>query len=57
VKLAFKASRLKISLIDLPQDGEMELRLTGAATFFKVPALTQVLVDGACGHHGACAAE
>ena len=24
VKLAFKASRLKVSLIDLPQDGEME---------------------------------
>jgi MFS superfamily sulfate permease-like transporter len=43
VKLAFKASRLKISLIDLPQDGEMELRLIGAATFLKVPALTQVL--------------
>jgi len=43
VKLAFKASRLKISLVDLPQDGEMELRLTGAATFLKVPALTQVL--------------
>ncbi|RWW90799.1 hypothetical protein BHE74_00000956 [Ensete ventricosum] len=43
VKLAFKASRLKVSLIDLPQDGEMELRLTGAATFLKVPALTQVL--------------
>lgn len=43
VKLAFKASRLKVSLIDLPQEGEMELRLTGAATFLKVPALTQVL--------------
>ena len=43
VKLAFKASRLKVSLIDLPQDGEMELRLSGAATFLKVPALTQVL--------------
>ena len=43
VKLAFKASRLKVSLVDLPQDGEMELRLTGAATFLKVPALTQVL--------------
>jgi MFS superfamily sulfate permease-like transporter len=42
-KLAWKASRLKISLIDLPQDGEMELRLVGAATFLKVPALTQVL--------------
>jgi len=43
VKLAWKASRLKVSLIDLPQDGEMELRLIGAATFLKVPALTQVL--------------
>ena len=43
VKLALKASRLKVSLIDLPQDGEMELRLSGAATFLKVPALTQVL--------------
>jgi MFS superfamily sulfate permease-like transporter len=42
-KLAWKASRLKISLIDLPADGEMELRLVGAATFLKVPALTQVL--------------
>ena len=42
-KLAWKASRLKISLIDLPADGEMELRLSGAATFLKVPALTQVL--------------
>ncbi len=43
VKLALKASRLKISLIDLPQEGEMELRLVGAATFLKVPALTKVL--------------
>ena len=43
IKLALKASRLKVSLIDLPQDGEMELRLSGAATFLKVPALTQVL--------------
>ncbi|MGF6098185.1 SulP family inorganic anion transporter [Pseudomonas sp. 18175] len=43
VKLALKASRLKVSLVDLPQDGEMELRLTGAATFLKVPALTKVL--------------
>jgi MFS superfamily sulfate permease-like transporter len=42
-KLAWKASRLKISLIDMPREGEMELRLTGAATFLKVPALTQVL--------------
>ncbi|TFY86157.1 SulP family inorganic anion transporter [Pseudomonas kairouanensis] len=43
VKLALKASRLKVSLVDLPQDGEMELRLIGAATFLKVPALTKVL--------------
>ncbi|MFV3015692.1 SulP family inorganic anion transporter, partial [Pseudomonas sp. KHB2.9] len=43
LKLAFKASRLKISLIDLPGHGEMELRLSGAATFLKVPALTRVL--------------
>ena len=43
VKLAWKASRLKVSLVDLPEDGEMELRLVGAATFLKVPALTQVL--------------
>ncbi|RON02078.1 SulP family inorganic anion transporter [Pseudomonas brassicacearum] len=42
-KLAWKASRLKISLIDLPAEGEMELRLMGAATFLKVPALTRVL--------------
>ncbi|WP_207814905.1 SulP family inorganic anion transporter [Pseudomonas sp. 50_B] len=44
-KLAFKASRLKISLIDLPAAGEMELRLMGAATFLKVPALTRVLAS------------
>ena len=43
VQLALKASRLKVSLIGLPQEGEMELRLTGAATFLKVPALTHVL--------------
>ena len=42
-KLAWKASRLKISLVDLPQANEMELRLNGAATFLKVPALTQIL--------------
>ncbi|MCU1737762.1 MULTISPECIES: SulP family inorganic anion transporter [Pseudomonas] len=42
-KLAWKASRLKISLVDLPAEGEMELRLLGAATFLKVPALTRVL--------------
>jgi MFS superfamily sulfate permease-like transporter len=43
VKLAFKAARLKISLVDLEPQGEMELRLIGAATFLKVPALTQAL--------------
>ncbi|CAI8717708.1 SulP family inorganic anion transporter [Pseudomonas chlororaphis] len=43
VKLAWGASRLKISLVDLPAEGEMELRLVGAATFLKVPALTQAL--------------
>ncbi len=44
-KLAWKASRLKISLVDLPMAGEMELRLSGAATFLKVPALTRVLAQ------------
>ena len=43
LKLAFKAARLKISLVALEQPGHMELRLGGAATFLKVPALTQVL--------------
>ncbi|HKS15206.1 MAG TPA: SulP family inorganic anion transporter [Pseudomonas sp.] len=43
VKLALKASRLKISLVDLPQEGQVELRLAGAATFLKVPALTRML--------------
>ncbi|OLF51378.1 SulP family inorganic anion transporter [Pseudomonas chlororaphis] len=43
VKLAWGASRLKVSLTDLPAAGEMELRLVGAATFLKVPALTQAL--------------
>lgn len=43
LKLAFKAARLKINLVDLETPGHMELRLTGAATFLKVPALTQVL--------------
>ncbi|WP_342654123.1 SulP family inorganic anion transporter [Pseudomonas sp. F3-2] len=45
VKLALNASRLKINLVDLPAEGEMELRLTGAATFLKVPALTQALAS------------
>ncbi|MEE5065349.1 SulP family inorganic anion transporter [Pseudomonas alliivorans] len=43
VKLALKASRLKINLVELPGKSEYELRLVGAATFLKVPALTQVL--------------
>lgn len=43
LKLAFKAARLKISLVTLEKPGHMELRLSGAATFLKVPALTQVL--------------
>jgi MFS superfamily sulfate permease-like transporter len=43
LKLAFKAARLKISLVQLKTQGHMELRLSGAATFLKVPALTQVL--------------
>lgn len=43
IKLAFKAARLKISLVELEPEGEMELRLIGAATFLKVPALTQAL--------------
>lgn len=45
VKLALNASRLKINLVDLPTEGEMELRLTGAATFLKVPALTKALAS------------
>ncbi|MNZ53109.1 putative transporter [compost metagenome] len=43
LKLALKAARLKINLLSLDRPGHMELRLTGAATFLKVPALTQVL--------------
>ena len=49
-KLAWKASRLKISLVDLPQANEMELRLNGAATFLKVPALTQILAKVPAGN-------
>jgi len=45
VKLALNASRLKINLVDLEPEGEMELRMTGAATFLKVPALTQALAN------------
>ncbi|MGE7993115.1 SulP family inorganic anion transporter [Pseudomonas sp. NPDC089554] len=43
LKLAFKAARLKINLVTLDKPGHMELRLSGAATFLKVPALTQAL--------------
>ncbi|MDE1167506.1 MAG: SulP family inorganic anion transporter [Pseudomonas sp.] len=43
LKLALKAARLKISLVSREEENVMELRLTGAATFLKVPALTQVL--------------
>ena len=43
LKLAFKAARLKISLVELTPPGHMELRLSGAATFLKVPALAQTL--------------
>lgn len=43
LKLALKAARLKIHLVDLPEPGHKALRLSGAATFLKVPALTQVL--------------
>lgn len=44
-KLAWKAARLKISVVELPEEGELELRLTGAATFLKVPALTKALAN------------
>ncbi|QBF24481.1 SulP family inorganic anion transporter [Pseudomonas tructae] len=43
LKLALKAARLKISVVSLEQPGHLELRLSGAATFLKVPALAQVL--------------
>ncbi|MDN7140871.1 SulP family inorganic anion transporter [Pseudomonas sp. JQ170] len=43
LKLALKAARLKISLVSLTTPGHMELRLSGAATFLKVPALAQAL--------------
>lgn len=57
LKLAFKASRLKISLIDLPGHGEMELRLSGAATFLESAGINPRAVDGAGGNHPACTAE
>jgi MFS superfamily sulfate permease-like transporter len=43
LKLAFKAARLKISVASLDVPGHLELRLSGAATFLKVPALAQAL--------------
>jgi MFS superfamily sulfate permease-like transporter len=43
VKLALKASRLKINLVPLEAADEIELRMVGSATFLKVPALTKVL--------------
>lgn len=43
VKLALQAARLKISLVPMQAEGEMELRMVGSATFLKVPALTKVL--------------
>jgi MFS superfamily sulfate permease-like transporter len=45
VKLALKASRLKINVVPLAADNELELRLAGAATFLKVPALTKALAE------------
>ncbi|MFF7707200.1 SulP family inorganic anion transporter [Pseudomonas sp. NPDC007930] len=42
LKLALKAARLKINLAETGP-GEMELRMSGSATFLKVPALTKVL--------------
>jgi len=43
LKLALKAARLKINVASLDTPGHLELRLSGAATFLKVPALAQVL--------------
>jgi MFS superfamily sulfate permease-like transporter len=42
LKLALKAARLKIALVPLGER-QLELRLTGSATFLKVPALTKTL--------------
>ncbi|TWI57491.1 MFS superfamily sulfate permease-like transporter [Pseudomonas duriflava] len=42
--LAYKSSRLKITLVyDKDDETQAELRMIGAATFLKVPKLTQVL--------------
>ena len=50
-------ARLNTSLIDLPQIGEMELRLSGAATFPESAGVNPGAVDGACRNHRACTAE
>ena len=51
LKLVFKAARLKINLrYDDTGDGA-ELRLVGAATFLKVPALSQALQSVKPGTH------
>ncbi|MBD1552962.1 SulP family inorganic anion transporter [Pseudomonas typographi] len=42
LRLALKAARLKINLVPTGER-EVELRMSGAATFLKVPALTKVL--------------
>ncbi|AYN92611.1 SulP family inorganic anion transporter [Pseudomonas sp. LTJR-52] len=42
--LAFKASRLKVALVyDKEDETQAELRMSGSATFLKVPKITQVL--------------
>ena len=51
LNLALKAARLKINLVSLAKPGHMELRLSGAATFLKVPALTQALDNVPAGTH------
>ena len=45
IRLAFKAARLNINLVELNTPGHRELRLRGAATFLKVPALAKVLAS------------
>lgn len=42
LKLALKAARLKIAVVPIGER-QVELRLTGSATFLKVPALTKAL--------------
>ncbi|WP_407314050.1 SulP family inorganic anion transporter [Pseudomonas sp. nanlin1] len=43
LKLAIKAARLKISVVDGEGPNQVELRMVGSATFLKVPALTKAL--------------